>query len=136
MTPEVIEKLEQAYLAGCNDLQACLYAGIGDRTLDDYEAKNPDFARRKRALRDNLKLQAKLNIQRAIEKDKNLSLSQWLLERREREEYGNKEGMNLTINVPQITYGKLESQVPKEVTDGTAGNPQDIPRTPVEGSGS
>lgn len=47
MTPDIVNKLEQAFSMGCSDLEACLYAGISKQTLYNYQAKNPEFVDRK-----------------------------------------------------------------------------------------
>lgn len=53
MTDETIQKLEQAFLMGCTDLEACLSAGISQSTLYAYQADNPEFLDRKEVLKSN-----------------------------------------------------------------------------------
>jgi hypothetical protein len=53
MTPETIGKLEQAFLMGCTDLEACFFADISKDVLYDYQGKHPEFADRKERLKSN-----------------------------------------------------------------------------------
>ena len=59
MTTENIDKLEEGFLMGYTDREACFSAGIGETTLYDYIAKNPEYSARKAALKDNMKMLAK-----------------------------------------------------------------------------
>ena len=47
MTGEAVSKLEKAFLMGCTDLEACVYAEISKHCLYRYEEKNPEFRDRK-----------------------------------------------------------------------------------------
>lgn len=51
MTPAVIKKLEDAFLLGCTDLEACFAADISHQTLYTYCDRNPEFLERKEALK-------------------------------------------------------------------------------------
>jgi len=53
MTESTIQKLEQAFLMGCTDLEACLFADISKSTLYNYQEQNPEFVERKAALKEN-----------------------------------------------------------------------------------
>ncbi|WP_044669615.1 hypothetical protein [Streptococcus suis] len=82
MTQGTVKKLEEAFLRGLSDEEACLYADISKPTLYDYCDKNPDFFDRKELLKQRVKTRAKLNISKAIE-DGDIDLSKWYLERRD-----------------------------------------------------
>jgi hypothetical protein len=82
MTENTVNKLEYAFSIGCTDLQACIYAGISKQTLYNYQDKTPGFVDRKQLLKENPVLLAKENVMLAL-KEKNISISTWLLERRD-----------------------------------------------------
>ncbi|MBS8115188.1 hypothetical protein F6P88_12710, partial [Streptococcus suis] len=84
MTQGTIKKLEEAFLRGLSDEEACLYANISKPTLYDYCKKNPQFSDRKELLKQRLKTRAKLNISNAIE-DGDVAISKWYLERKDDE---------------------------------------------------
>jgi len=86
MTPDTVNKLEQAFANGATDIQACFYAGISKQTLYTYQDKHPEFIDRKEALKQNLNLIAKNTIARAI-KDGDTQEAKWWLERREKEAF-------------------------------------------------
>ena len=52
MTDEVIAKLEQAFLLGCTDREACMYADIVPSTLYRFCQSNPAFSERKEVLKE------------------------------------------------------------------------------------
>ena len=59
MTPETVSKLEQAYLIGCTDTEACLFADISRETLNKYQHKCPEFVDRKERLKSNPVMKAR-----------------------------------------------------------------------------
>lgn len=59
MTEDVIRKLEDAFLMGCTDTEACLYASIVPSTLYKYQESNPEFTERKETLKQNPFMQAR-----------------------------------------------------------------------------
>jgi hypothetical protein len=84
MTPEVLQKLEDAYLCDATHLQAAIYAGIAEHTLHDYRKAHPEFSQRIDDLRGMTTFKAKLNIKKSIDSgDKHDS--KWHLERREKD---------------------------------------------------
>lgn len=109
MTPENIAKLEEAFMKGLNDQEACLYAGIGKSTLYNYCQENPDFMERKEQLKNHLKMRAKLNIEEEINKgDK--PLSQWYLERRAKDEFSIKQEVEHSGDLPvKIIVSKVDT---------------------------
>ena len=66
MTPDVIQKLEAAFIAGCTDLEACCYADVSKSTLYDYCQVNPEFSERKETLKNQPIMQARFIIQDAL----------------------------------------------------------------------
>lgn len=89
VTEEVLQKLDHAFMIGCTDTEACLFANISPRTLYYYQDKHPDFAERKEMLRKTLNAKAKANIASAIQRG-DVTDSKWHLERRARDEYAPK----------------------------------------------
>lgn len=53
VTDDVLRKLEESFLLGCTDEEACLSADIGTTALYEYQKKNPAFAERKLELKKN-----------------------------------------------------------------------------------
>ncbi len=84
VTPDVLRKLEEAFLVGASDEQACLYADIGTRTLYDYCEANPEFSQRKEILKHQPRLQAKINVAAAV-RSKDVDVSKWLLDRTDKD---------------------------------------------------
>ncbi|MCK3922852.1 hypothetical protein HCC23_02740 [Streptococcus suis] len=84
MTQGTVKKLEEAFLRGLSDEEACIYADISKPILYDYCDKNPGFLDRKELLKQRVKTRAKLNISKAIE-DGDVAISKWYLERKDDE---------------------------------------------------
>ena len=103
MTPEIINKLEQAYSIDATDEEACIFAGIGMSTLYDYQKQNPDFSERKRLLKDKLTFKARTNIANEINKG-DADLSKWYLERKKKKEFS-------TQVVNEITFSMTDEEV-------------------------
>jgi hypothetical protein len=82
MTPATVRKLEEAFLMGATDLEACLFAGIGRRTLYDYQEANPEYPHRKEELKQNPFMLAK-GVQHQDLLDKNSNIAQKVLDRKE-----------------------------------------------------
>lgn len=83
----ILTKLEEAFLIGASDTQACFYAGISTRTLIRYEQRNPKYSHRKQGLKEQLLLRAKKKIATQITNDKDESTADsWrLLEKKDPE---------------------------------------------------
>lgn len=86
MTSEILKKLEEGFLMNLSDEQACLFAGISPRTLYNYQNKNDEFVQRKQLLRQQPKIDAKMKIAKEVKSD--TATAKWLLERTEKETYG------------------------------------------------
>lgn len=89
MTPEVIAKLEEAFSNDATDLQACFLAGISKDALYDYQKEYPEFYDRKMMLKGMTTYQAKINIKNKV-MDGDVPTSQWLAERKEKQEYSTR----------------------------------------------
>lgn len=102
MTEETVRKLEEAFIMGLSDREACVYANIGASTLYDYCTDNPDFSERKEMLKESPKMRAKVNVSKSIEKG-DIPTSTWYLERKARDEFSTKQttevsgGLDLSI---------------------------------------
>ena len=91
MTPETVNKLEEAFLWGCSDAEACLYAGITKPTLYRYEEANEGFRDRKAVLKSSpVMLARKIQYSDLLGGDKNIA--QKVLER--------KEGKKMSVSGP------------------------------------
>jgi len=82
MTPETVNKLEEAFLLGCTDEEACLFAGISKPTMYAYQNGNEDFLNRKEVLKQNPFLQAR-RVQMNDLLEGNSTIAQKVLDRKE-----------------------------------------------------
>ena len=96
MTPETIDKLEQAFLNGASDKEAIFQAGISESTFYDYYKGNSEFSERKEGLKSQVKYRARKNVVDAIN-DGDKTLSQWYLERKVKEEFSQKTEVDQNI---------------------------------------
>ncbi len=107
MTDAVIGKLEELFARGLSDREACLVADVNPSTLYAYCNSHPDFAERKELLKEQPKLQAKLNVEREIQEG-NVDISKWYLERKAKDEFSTKQEIDtdvkgaVTINIGLI----------------------------------
>lgn len=103
ITKEILRKLEEAFLLGLSDREACLYADLATSTFYDYCKEHKGFSERKELLKDNMKMQSKINIANKINKG-DIDLSLWYLERKCKDEFSSKQEIqhsgNMSINNP------------------------------------
>jgi len=97
ITTEVIQKLEDAFIAGCTDLEACCYADISKTALYDYCKKNDAFAERKETLKNKPLMQSRFIVQRALD-DGDLNTANRVIDRKE----GQKIKQDITSGGKQI----------------------------------
>lgn len=115
MTPDVVNKLEQAFSMGCSDLEACLFANISKQSLYDYQAKHPEFADRKAMLKETLILKARSVIATSLN-NKDENTAKWYLERKKKNEFGTRteitgaDGESLSPPVINILPVKIKDE--------------------------
>lgn len=86
MTPETIAKLEEAFLIGCTDAEACFMAGISQSAFYRYQENHPEFKDRKEALKENTAIQARREVLEAISNHDGVMV-RWYLEKKKPEEF-------------------------------------------------
>ena len=82
VTEEKIKRLEEAFMFGFSDNMACIYAGVSRTAFYRFLANNEPLRDRFKALKRNVRLQARFNVAKAIEAG-DLEVSRWYLERRD-----------------------------------------------------
>ncbi len=97
MTPEVIQKLEDAFTWGCTDLEACCYADISKTALYEYCQKNNEFAERKETLKNQPLMKSRRIINQALD-DNDLNTANRVVDRKE----GQKIKQDITSGGKQI----------------------------------
>ena len=105
VTPAIVKKLEEAFMIGASDSEACLNAGISRTTLHNYQTKHPEFVNRKEDLKNQPLYKARVTIEKNLHDPK---IAAWYLERKRRAEFATK--------VETQTDGKIEIAVTKSVT--------------------
>jgi hypothetical protein len=97
MTPATVQKLETAFLMGCTDVEASLYAGIAPSTLYLYIESNPLFSERKETLKQSPIMMAK-KIQHGDLLEGNSSIAQKVIDRKE----GSKQTITGEVSIKRI----------------------------------
>jgi len=85
----LVAKLEEAAGVDATIEQTCFYANIVPSTYHRWMNENPELKERLASLRERLPLRAKLNIAKIIEAG-DITMSRWLVERKESAAYGEK----------------------------------------------
>ncbi len=94
MTPETLSKLEEAFLLGCTDKEACFVADISHQTLYDYQKDHPEFVERKEALKENPIYEARKSVLASLRGDGDLALK--FLERKVKSEFSLRTEQDIT----------------------------------------
>lgn len=87
-TPETIAKLEQAFLLGCSDLEACFFAEVSKTALYNYQNAHPEFVERKELLKENPIFIARNSVVNGMQADPDLALK--YLERKRKAEFSTR----------------------------------------------
>jgi len=101
MTKQRLGKLREAFLWGCTDSEACLYAGIHPDTLYEYQKKNVEYSEQKNVLKSNPVLLARKTVVDALTSDPKLALR--FLERKASDEFSLKQTLDQNINEERIS---------------------------------
>ena len=101
MTPEVIQKLEDAFSWGCTDLEACCNADISKSTLYNYCDANPKFMERKEILKNQPVMTARRVVQAALDED-DINTAHKVIDR--------KEGSKVKNEISGVNGGAIESK--------------------------
>ena len=95
--PEELHKLEEAFMMGCTNREACFYANIAESTFYSYLKEYPEFQERIDMLKDYEKIKARMAIHKALDKgDK--EMAKWYLERKVKDEFSTKQEFDTTVN--------------------------------------
>lgn len=106
MTPETIQKLEEAFLYGATDKEACLVADISPAALYQYQDKHPEFTERKALLKEKPVYQAREAVIKSFRKDPNLALK--YLERKRKDEFSLRTETDVTSGGEKINIALVE----------------------------
>lgn len=101
MTPEVIRKLEEVFIIGGSDGEACFFANISRVTLWEYEQRHPEFTSRKEQLKERPILLARQVLLKGIVGEQDKETKKWIvqpnpdlaikyLERKKRKEFATR----------------------------------------------
>jgi hypothetical protein len=84
-TEQLLQKLEEAFLLGCTDEEACLFADIAPSSLYNYQKDRPEFLERKNVLKNNPVLKARTEVVNGFKGNPDLALK--FLERKKKDEF-------------------------------------------------
>ena len=79
LTPELLDKLRQAFLIGASYREASFYAGISEKTLKNYISRDPELLPQIEQWRSEPILKAKQTIINSLDQPR---VAQWYLERK------------------------------------------------------
>lgn len=85
LTPTILLLLREAFLLGCDDLEACTYAGIAPQTLYNHQKNNSTFLEWKESLKRQPFLKARKAIVNELEHNPQFALA--FMERKKKAEF-------------------------------------------------
>lgn len=68
ITSKVLSELKTAFSFGSTDKEACIFAGISEKTLYNYQNIKPEFLQQKELWKASIILEARKTVHEAIEK--------------------------------------------------------------------
>lgn len=109
----ILQKLREAFLMGCTDEEACLWANISPRWLYNFQKENPEYLQEKEVLKQHPKMLARRNIYGAL----NLGYvdnSEWYLEHKANDEFSKRVKQDVTNpDAVDEILDKMESRTKK-----------------------
>lgn len=97
MTPKTLKLLQDAFLLGCTDDEACFAADISHTTLYNYQKENPKYVDQKRQWKKRPVYLARKCVVDNVSEDKDLALK--FLERKNKKEFSlRQENINADVN--------------------------------------
>lgn len=115
MTPDVLDKLRQAYLIGANDKEAYGYAGISHETFYNYIEKHPEFREQITIWQNEPILKARTTVVKGLDDVRN---AQWYLERKQKDEFSTKFENDIRVKeLPKPILGGVSKTEVVEVKD-------------------
>lgn len=125
MTPEVLLKLEHAFSIGCTDLEACVYADIGQSTLYAYQKDNHAFLERKHELKEKPMLKARSIIADKLNNN-DPETARWYAERKKKSEFSTRQETTGADGLPPVIENKVTlTIVEAKAPDGPVSKPTD-----------
>jgi len=106
ITDDVLARLRQAFLMGCDDEEACAMVEINPATLYRYQEEHPDYASQKEAWKKNPIVKAKATVYKSLDEKET---AKWYLERKkksefaQRQEFTGAEGEKIKVEI--VDYG-------------------------------
>lgn len=109
MTKDTIRKLEDAFVWGCTDIEACSYADIAPSTLYKYQEEHPEFSERKETLKNSIKMRAKRVISASID-DNDLASAHKVIDRAEGKKVAITGEDGGPVRIQDVTFEIVEPQ--------------------------
>lgn len=100
MTPKTIDKLRQAFMMGCSDREACVYADIANQTLYNYQQEHPEYLEQKATYKTNPLLKARKTI---FDNLGEIKTAQWYMERKANQEFNSQPSVVSDIGIEDNT---------------------------------
>ena len=115
MTPETVQKIEQALMMDCTINEVCLFANIRKQTYYNWIESFPELKERFDYLKDNLKVKSKYNISEKLNKG-DVETSKWYLERRDKQ-YKAKQDITSDDKPLPLLYGISNNDINSKDTE-------------------
>lgn len=94
-TPEVLNKLEQAFAIGATNNEACFFAGIAESTYYEWCKADPELSERHKGLKDRPVLKARKCVIDALDAN-DVPTAKWYLERMRKNEFSTQVNTEVT----------------------------------------
>lgn len=119
VTPEIMDKLQYAFMLGCTDEEACFYAGIAQSTLYNYQKEHPEFLEQKDEWKLNPVFKAR---QTVINNLGDPEMAFKYLERKRKDEFSPKTELSFTgTKLDEATVKKIDELMGNDKTESPTG---------------
>lgn len=92
-----LQKLKEAFLMGCTNREACLYADVAESTFYDFLKEYPEYSEKIDIWKNYEKIKARMVVHNALNKG-DRDMAKWYLERKAKDEFSTKQEVDATVN--------------------------------------
>lgn len=101
--------LKEAFLMGCTNREACLYADVAESTFYDFLKDYPEYSEKIDIWKNYEKIKARMVVHKALDKG-DREMAKWYLERKAKDEFSTKQEVDATVNNKVVIIDDLPDE--------------------------
>ena len=104
-----LQQWKEAFLMGCTNREACLYADVCESTFYDFLKDYPEYSEKIDIWKNYEKVKARMVVHKALDKG-DREMAKWYLERKAKDEFSTKQEVDATVNNKVVIIDDLPDE--------------------------